>query len=81
MKKEGGWASEYGGTSFKDKGGKVEFTGKEKGKGIPPNSIPSSELRKKGQVQFEGQSGSRGIPPKGEGSTKGLNSQEAGTHD
>jgi len=61
--KSGGWESNYGGRDFKSSGGKVQFTGQEKGKGTTPLG-PSPDEGKKGQVQILGAGGNKGIPKK-----------------
>lgn len=71
IKKSGGWDSSYGGRDFGGKGGKVQFTGKEKGDGTIKTTMPSVGEAKKGQVNFLGAGGDRGIPPKTKGGTSG----------
>ena len=80
IKKSGGWNGSYGGRDFKGSGGKVQFTGKENGNGVPKASKPSVEEGKKGQVNFLGAGGNKGIPPKS-GGGKGWSAQQAAQHD
>lgn len=68
IKKSGGWDSSYGGREFKSSGGKVQFTGQEKGKGTTPIGSGNSE-GKKGQINFLGAGGSKGMVSKGKGGT------------
>jgi hypothetical protein len=68
IKKSGGWDSSYGGREFKSSGGKVQFTGQEKGKGTTPIG-PAPAEGKKGQVNFLGAGGNKGMVTKGKGST------------
>ena len=81
LKKSGGWKSQYGGRDFKGSGGKVEFTGKSDGKGIPKSPLPSGGGGKKGQSFYLGQGAGRGIPSKSVPKNENLNSRKAAMRD
>lgn len=78
LKEGGDWKASYGGRDFKGSGGKVQFTGKENGKGIPKGGLPETGGAKKGQSFYLGQGGNRGIPKKSSG---GTSAKWAAAHD
>lgn len=58
--------------------GPIQYSGTEKGKGLP-GRCPGVSEKKKGPIVYSGAGGNKGIPPAKPG--KGKGSDWAGTHD